>query len=93
MTFKDNQESFVWIFLPGEVHPMAAGKLEEEGGFIHFNYGKSYRERIGGITPAMPIYEPQLPLPPGVLPLPDDLRLPNYRNAISCARRHSRCTG
>ncbi len=77
MTSKDNQESFVWIWLPGETRPVVAGKLEEEDGFIHFNYGKSYLERIGGITPAIPIYEPELPLQPGVLPLPDGLRLPN----------------
>lgn len=77
ITSKDNQESFVWIWLPGETHPVVAGKLEEESGFIHFNYGKSYLERIGGITPAISIYEPELPLQPGVLPLPDGLRLPN----------------
>lgn len=65
MTSKDNQESFVWIWLPGEVHPVVAGKLEEEDGFIHFNYGKSYLERIGGITPAIPIYEAKLHLQPG----------------------------
>lgn len=77
ITSKDNQESFVWIWLPGETHPVVAGKLEEEDGFIHFNYGKSYLERIGGTPPAIPIYEPELPLQPGVLPLPDGLRLPN----------------
>lgn len=77
ITSKNNRESFVWIWLPGETHPVVAGKLEEEDGFIHFNYGKSYLERIGGITPAIPIYEPELPLQPGVLPLPDGLRLPN----------------
>lgn len=77
ITSKNNQESFVWIWLPGETHPVVAGKLEEEDGFIHFNYGKSYLERIGGTTPAIPIYEPELPLQPGVLPLPDGLRLPN----------------
>ncbi len=71
MTSQDNQESFVWIWLPGEVHPVVAGKLEEENGFIHFNYGKSYLERIGGITPSIPIYEPELPLQPGILPLPN----------------------
>lgn len=77
ITSKNNRESFVWIWLPGETHPVVAGKLEEEDGFIHFNYGKSYLERIGGTTPAIPIYEPELPLQPGVLPLPDGLRLPN----------------
>jgi serine/threonine-protein kinase HipA len=76
-TSKKNREAFVWIWLPGETQPVVAGKLEEEGGFIHFNYGKSYLERVGGIRPAIPIYEPELPLQPGVLPLPDGLQLPN----------------
>lgn len=77
MTSKENREAFVWIWLPSETQPVVAGKLEEEGGFIHFNYGKSYLERIGGIRPAIPIYDPELPLQSGVLPLPDGLQLPN----------------
>jgi serine/threonine-protein kinase HipA len=77
MTSKENKEAFVWIWLPGLTQPVVSGKLEEEGGFIHFNYGKSYLERVGDTKPAIAIYEPELPLQPGVLPLPDGLQLPN----------------
>ena len=73
---KQNKEAFVWIWLPGETHPVVAGKLEAENGLIHFNYGKSYLERINDTPPAIPIYEPELPLKPGVLPLADGLEMP-----------------
>ena len=72
-----NKEAFVWIWLPGETQPVVAGKLEADNGIIKFNYGKSYLERTGGKNPAMPIYEPELPLRPGVLPLPGNLEMPN----------------
>jgi serine/threonine-protein kinase HipA len=70
------KEAFVWIWLPGETEPVVAGKLEAEGEWIHFNYGKSYLERIHDTPPAIPIYEPELPLRRGRLPLPEGLRLP-----------------
>jgi len=72
-----NKEAFVWIWLPGETQPVVAGKLEAENGTIHFNYGKSYLERTGGKNPAIPIYDPELPLRAGVLPLLGDLEIPN----------------
>lgn len=77
MTSKKNNEAFVWIWLPGETQPVVAGKLEAENGFIHFNYGKSYLERISDKNPAIPIYEPELPLRPGILPLLQGLEMPN----------------
>jgi serine/threonine-protein kinase HipA len=77
MTSKKNNEAFVWIWLPDETQPVIAGKLEAENDFIHFNYGKSYLERVNDKNPAIPIYEPELPLRPGVLPLPDGLEMPN----------------
>jgi len=77
MIFKQkNNEAFVWIWLPGQTKPVVAGKLESDNGLIHFNYGKSYLERIGGKSPAIPIYEPELPLKPGVLPLLQGLEMP-----------------
>ena len=77
MTSKQkNNEAFVWIWLPGETKPVVAGKLESDNGLIHFNYGKSYLERIGDIPPAIPIYEPELPLKPGILPLLEGLEMP-----------------
>jgi serine/threonine-protein kinase HipA len=72
-----NREAFVWIWLPGETQPVVAGKLEADDGDIHFNYGKSYLERINDKNPAIPIYEPELPLRSGVLPLPNDLDMPS----------------
>lgn len=77
MTSKKNNEAFVWIWLPGETQPVVAGKLEAENGFIHFNYGKSYLERINDKNPAISIYEPELPLKSGLLPLLNGLEIPN----------------
>ena len=77
MTSKKNNEAFVWIWLPGETQPVVSGKLEAENGFIHFNYGKSYLERKNDKNPAIPIYEPELPLRAGVLPLLQGLEMPN----------------
>lgn len=77
MTSKQkNDEAFVWIWLPGETEPIVAGKLEADNGLIHFNYGKSYLERIGDKSLAISIYEPELPLKSGVLPLLHGLEMP-----------------
>ena len=74
MTSKqNNKEAYVWIWLPGETEPVVAGKLEADGEFVQFNYGRSYLERPN----AIPIYAPELPLQPGVLPLLDNLNIPN----------------
>lgn len=71
-----NKEAFVWIWLPEETEPVVAGKLEADSGNILFNYGKSYLERINDSSPAIPIYEPELPLKAGALPLLDGLSMP-----------------
>lgn len=63
------EEAFVWIWLPNEIKPVVAGRLEADGGNLLFNYGKSYLERIGDQPPAISIYEPELPLQAGALPL------------------------
>ena len=77
MTSKEsNKEAFVWIWLPKETQPVVAGKLEDDNGNILFNYGKSYLERINDTNPAISIYEPELPLKSGVLPLLDGLSMP-----------------
>ncbi|MCP4072870.1 MAG: HipA domain-containing protein [Hyphomicrobiales bacterium] len=69
---KKNTEAFVWIWLPGSTEPLVAGKLEADNGNILFNYGKSYLERKDAIS----IYEPELPLQVGALPLLDGLSMP-----------------
>lgn len=74
MTSKqNNKEAYVWIWLSGETEPVVAGKLEADGDFVRFNYGRSYLERPN----AIPVYAPELPLQPGVLPLHRDLNIPN----------------
>lgn len=72
-----DKEAYVWIWLPGAIEPVVAGKLEaDDQGNIHFNYGKSYLERVKDTPPAIPIYLPELPLKKGILPLPDGLSMP-----------------
>ena len=76
MTSSNNKEAFVWIWLPNETTPVVAGRLEADGGSILFNYGKSYLQRIGDQPPAISIFEPELPLQAGALPLPHGLAMP-----------------
>ncbi|MAT92062.1 MAG: phosphatidylinositol kinase [Halioglobus sp.] len=72
-----DNEAFVWIWLPEATDPVVAGKLEtDDQGNVQFNYGKSYLERISADPPAVSIYEPELPLKTGVLPLLDGLTMP-----------------
>ena len=70
---KKNTEAYVWIWLPGATEPVVAGKLEAQGKYITFNYGKSYLER----PEALAIYEPELPLQSGILPLLNGLDMPS----------------
>ena len=78
MMISDNQysEAYVWIWLPNETEPVVAGKLETDNGNLLFNYGKSYLERVNDTKPAISIYEPELPLKSGTLPLLDGLSMP-----------------
>ncbi len=62
--------------MPEETEPVIAGRLEADNGNLLFNYGKSYLERINDTKPAIPIYEPELPLKAGILPLLDGLNIP-----------------
>ena len=77
MTSSANQETFVWIWLENATQPVVAGRLDtDNNGNIHFNYGRSYLERLHDSTPAISIYEPELPMQTGVLPLPEGLTMP-----------------
>lgn len=69
----DYKEAFVWIWLPEATEPVVAGKLEQDGKNLVFAYGKSYLER----KDAIPIYDPELPLKAGTLPLLNGLSAPN----------------
>lgn len=72
MSSKDYNEAYVWVWLPGATEPVVCGKLESNGGLLHFNYGRSYLNRDNSIS----IYEPELPLQSGVLPLLNGLTIP-----------------
>jgi serine/threonine-protein kinase HipA len=76
MTSNRDIEAFVWIWLPDETRPIVAGRLEADNGNVLFNYGKSYLERVTDSKPVMPIYEPELPLKAGALPLTEGLSIP-----------------
>ncbi len=66
------QEIFVWIWLPGETEPVVAGRLTTTGTTYIFNYGKSYLQRDNAIA----IYDAELPLRQGLLPLLSGLAIP-----------------
>ena len=77
MTFNGKyKEAFVWIWLADETEPVVAGKLKVDDGTILFNYGKSYIERVNDTKPCVSIYEPELPLKAGALPLLKGLNMP-----------------
>ena len=53
--------AFVWIWLPGEVDPVVAGRLQQQGDRLLFTYGRSYRE-LGNAIAFSPV---ELPLQEG----------------------------
>ncbi|MDF1615520.1 type II toxin-antitoxin system HipA family toxin [Desulfurivibrio dismutans] len=67
------REAYVWVWLPGATEPVVAGRLAAAGGQLVFNYGQSYLARDNAIS----LYEPELPLQSGVLPLLPGLGMPN----------------
>jgi serine/threonine-protein kinase HipA len=67
------KEAYVWIWLPNETEPVVAGVLTQIHKQLLFNYGKSYLERKNAIS----IYEPELPLEAGEIPLIDGLSMPS----------------
>src|SRR3954471_9707778 len=73
MTFKSEaSEAFVWVWLPGRTKPVVAGRLVRNGDQFVFNYGRSYLARKDAIS----LYEPELPLQAGILPLAAGLTMP-----------------
>ncbi|MDE3199704.1 MAG: HipA domain-containing protein [Acidobacteriota bacterium] len=73
MTSRDNyKEAYVWIWLLGEAEPVVAGILQQVGNRLLFNYGRSYLARQNAIS----IYDPELPLQPGEIPLAPGLSMP-----------------
>lgn len=66
------EECYVWIWLPGRTTPVVAGRLAREGDQLLFNYGRSYLARMD----AIPIFDRELPLRAGALPLLPGLSMP-----------------
>ena len=67
------REAYVWIWLPRATDPVVAGLLRPIGNQLVFNYGRSYLAR----KEAIPIYQPELPLRAGALPLLPGLSMPS----------------
>ena len=65
-------EAFVWTWLPDRSQPVVAGRLAPTPAGLQFNYGRSYLDR----PEALPLYLPELPLQPGLLPLLPGLAMP-----------------
>ena len=55
------REAFVWIWLPGRISPVVAGRVRAQDSQHVFTYGRSYLAR----EDAIPVYAPELPLRPG----------------------------
>lgn len=66
------REAYVWTWLPDRAEPVVAGRLAPTPQGLQFNYGRSWLER----GDAVPLYLPELPLQPGLLPLPAGLAMP-----------------
>ncbi len=69
----ENNEGFVWVWLPHETKPVVAGRLAVSGTDLLFNYARSYLANKKAVS----LYEPELPLREGVLPLLNGLHMPN----------------
>jgi len=65
--------AFVWIWLPNEITPVVAGKLTRQNNRFVFNYGRSYLKRENAIA----IYDPELPLQAGEIPLNNSMIIPS----------------
>lgn len=60
-------EAYVWVWLPGALEPVVAGRIFRDGARLSFLYGRSYLAR----AEAIPLSLPELPLQAGVItPLP-----------------------
>jgi serine/threonine-protein kinase HipA len=62
--------AFVWVWLPGALEPVVAGRLDVVNRVVSFTYGRSYLENLD----AIPLYLPELPLRRGpIAPLVGDI--------------------
>lgn len=70
-------EAYVWVWLPHAAEPVVAGLLARQGRQLVFNYGRSYLARPDAIA----LYDPELPLRAGALPLVPGLLMPEIGRA------------
>lgn len=68
-----SDHAFVWIWLPKETTPVVAGKLTRKNNRFIFNYGRSYLNRENAIA----IYDPELALQSGEIPLNNIMVIPS----------------
>lgn len=67
-------EAYVWIWLANQIQPVVAGRIARQAdGRLLFNYGQSYLARHNAIA----IYNPELPLQAGEIPLLNNMRMPS----------------
>ena len=57
-----SDSAYVWIWLPGHVDPIVAGRIDAAGTSHTFTYGRSYLD----CPDSIPLYLPELPLQRGV---------------------------
>lgn len=67
------QEAFVWTWLLSRNEPVAAGRIVRTAQGYQFFYGRSYL----ALADAISLYEPELPLRQGLIPLPAGLSMPS----------------
>ena len=63
--------AFVWVWLPGAVGPVVAGRIDRAGDSYTFTYGRSYLAR----GEAVPLYLPEFPLRVGRIQPQDGLAI------------------
>jgi len=73
MSSRPPGNAFVWLWMPGSIEPVPAGRLVRSGNAFVFHYGRAYLARPDAIS----IYEPELPLRAGLLPLAPGLVMPS----------------
>ncbi len=52
------EDAYVWVWLPGHLQPVVAGRVQRYGSRYRFGYGRSYLDRPEAIS----LYVPELPL-------------------------------
>ncbi len=72
MTSEAPTTAYVWVWLPGRVEPVVAGRLDVVGDRHLFTYGRSYLDRPDAVA----LYLPELPLAPGQRWPPAGMRMP-----------------